>query len=93
MDHNDDNQRFAWLLPVNRGRTLARRIGLFNTFAAPTRQVIIRRDTDQTPLHPRFEAAILRSLRWVAGGMSPDVGIGPYRQSERLSLINIRQNC
>jgi glutamyl-tRNA synthetase len=68
-------------------------IGLFNYVFARANggKCIIRiEDTDQTRSAPRFEAAILRSLRWVGlqWDEGPDVGgpYGPYRQSERLSL-------
>jgi glutamyl-tRNA synthetase len=68
-------------------------IGLFNyAFArANGGKFVIRiEDTDRTRSDPRYEAAILRSLRWVGlqWDEGPDVGgpNGPYRQSERLSL-------
>ena len=68
-------------------------IGLFNYVFARANggKFIIRiEDTDQSRSDPRFEAAILRSLRWVGlqWDEGPDVGgpYGPYRQSERLSL-------
>lgn len=68
-------------------------IGLFNFVFARTHggQFVVRiEDTDQTRSHPRYEAAILRSLRWIGlqWDEGPDVGgpYGPYRQSERLAL-------
>ncbi|MGE3539550.1 MAG: glutamate--tRNA ligase [Candidatus Tectimicrobiota bacterium] len=68
-------------------------IGLFNYMFARTHggQFLVRiEDTDQTRSHPRYEAAILRSLRWIGlqWDEGPDVGgpYGPYRQSERLAL-------
>lgn len=70
-------------------------IGLFNYVFAQAHggKFIIRiEDTDQTRSYPRFEAAILRSLRWVGlqWDEGPDVGgpCGPYRQSERLPLYH-----
>src|SRR6266851_1557694 len=68
-------------------------IGLFNYVFARAHggQFLIRiEDTDQTRSHRRYEAAILRSLRWIGlqWDEGPDVGgpYGPYRQSERLAL-------
>lgn len=68
-------------------------IGLFNYVFARTHggQFVVRiEDTDQSRSHPRYEAAILRSLRWIGlqWDEGPDVGgpYGPYRQSERLAL-------
>jgi glutamyl-tRNA synthetase len=68
-------------------------IGLFNYVFARANggKFVIRiEDTDQTRSYPRFEATILRSLRWVGlqWDEGPDIGgpYGPYRQSERLPL-------
>jgi glutamyl-tRNA synthetase len=68
-------------------------IGLFNYAFARTHggKFIIRiEDTDQARSASRYEAAILRSLRWIGlqWDEGPDVGgpHGPYRQSERLHI-------
>jgi glutamyl-tRNA synthetase len=68
-------------------------IGLFNYVFARAHggKFVIRiEDTDRARSEPRYEAAILRSLRWIGlqWDEGPDVGgpYGPYRQSERLQL-------
>lgn len=68
-------------------------IGLFNYVFARVHggKFVIRiEDTDQTRSAPRYETAILRSLRWIGlqWDEGPDIGgpHGPYRQSERLPV-------
>ena len=68
-------------------------VGLFNYVFARVhngRFIIRIEDTDQTRSAPHYEAAILRSLRWVGlqWDEGPDIGgpYGPYRQSERLQI-------
>src|SRR5665648_1210184 len=52
-------------------------------------------DTDQNRFVPGAEEYIIESLKWC--GLVPDEGagfggdLGPYRQSERLSLIHISE--
>jgi glutamyl-tRNA synthetase len=66
-------------------------VGLFNYVFARSQggKFVIRiEDTDRVRSEPRYETAILRSLRWIGlqWNEGPDVGgpYGPYRQSERL---------
>jgi glutamyl-tRNA synthetase len=68
-------------------------IGLFNYVFARAhggRFIVRIEDTDQARSAPRYEAAILRSLRWVGlqwdEGPDVDGPYGPYRQSERLPI-------
>ncbi len=65
-------------------------IGLFNYVFAKKNggQFILRiEDTDRTRSHPKWEQAIIESLKWVGlkWDEGPDIGgpKGPYRQSER----------
>jgi glutamyl-tRNA synthetase len=68
-------------------------VGLFNYAFARSQggEFVIRiEDTDRVRSEPRYETAILRSLRWIGlqWNEGPDVGgpYGPYRQSERLHI-------